>query len=96
MGPKLLARIAGHRRRGKGEASPTAHGMYAKLARARLRLALPVIERAAPGPEKADTAEANWACWIGDTRADFSRIGILDDLDPVHRRDAEIDKRFGT
>ena len=25
---------------------------------------------------------------IGDTRADFSRIGILDDLDPMHRRNA--------
>jgi hypothetical protein len=35
------------------------------------------------------------ACRIGDKRADFSRIWILDDFDPMHRRDAEIDERFG-
>ena len=59
-----------------------------ELSRAGLGLSLPVVERATPGTEEANAAEASRACRIGDTRADFSRIGILDDLDPMHRRNA--------
>jgi hypothetical protein len=66
-----------------------------ELFRAGLGLSLPVVERATPGTEEANAAEASRACRIGDTRADFSRIGILDYLDPVHRRNAQIDERIG-
>src|SRR6516162_11560454 len=62
---------------------------------ARLGLALPVIERAAVGPKHANAAEADRAYRIGDASVDFAGIGILDNLRPEHRRDTEIDERFG-
>jgi hypothetical protein len=42
-----------------------------ELFRAGLGLSLPVVERATPGTEEANAAEASRACRIGDTRADF-------------------------
>src|SRR5689334_22569923 len=57
-------------------------------------LALPVIERATPGAEEAEAPEPGWACRIGNTSANFARIGIFDDLRPKHRRNAKIDERF--
>jgi hypothetical protein len=53
------------------------------------------LERAAAGPKHAKAAEADRACRIGDTGADFAGIGVLHNLCPTHGRDTEIDERLG-
>jgi hypothetical protein len=57
-----------------------------ELALTSLRLAFPVVKRAALSPEKANATETGRACRIGDVRADLSRIGIFNDFHLMLRR----------